>query len=637
MQTSPTTPTPQDGETLKVLTKLVDAFNQKVVDGIKGFENTLVTLDRQFAENQAKLAGIMGQTQMALVGLREETAVALPGVIALGGELTDAFEIQKGVATSLKTNTVLLGDTVVGLYAAGRAVGVSSDNMGEVVGNFQDAGIQAGLIKDRLQETVDIARSIGVNTTAVFALVQENLSKLNKYGFSGGVEGLAKMAATSASMRVNMSEIFNFAERVFTPEGAIETVATLQRMGAAVGDLADPFRLSYLASEDVGELNNQLVQMTERFTYFDEKTKEFKVFPNAKRDLREIAQAVGVNFEEMVKMSFAQQKLNEITGDFRIRGISEEDKLFIANVSQYSKEKGGFTVKIGKDEKLISELSTSDLNVMKEASKGPQTVEDIAKAQLDEMKLLRKTQEQFIISLAGPTAASKMFTDVREVLRGGIEGIQAGVTSSFGNQRQAQTDINKFVSELGGSLTDILEGNLNVTKITGILEKTFEDLSVGVDQITTSFTKVPFKEIMEKYVSSGNVIYDGALKAANGFGMLTEKVGQLTKTIGELKKPDLTVVPKSTTIGEVKKPDLTVVSNSTKVEISDVKYTGEVSVKLETPAGTTQNIAITDQMAYDLFQNPTFQKMNQMALQNAMSQSQFAALPNRAMTTSSSA
>jgi hypothetical protein len=82
MQTSPTTPTPQDGETLKVLTKLVDAFNQKVVDGIKGFENTLVTLDRQFAENQAKLAGIMGQTQMALVGLREETAVALPGVIA---------------------------------------------------------------------------------------------------------------------------------------------------------------------------------------------------------------------------------------------------------------------------------------------------------------------------------------------------------------------------------------------------------------------------------------------------------------------------------------------------------------------------------------------------------------------------
>jgi hypothetical protein len=239
--------------------------------------------------------------------------------------------------------------------------------------------------------------------------------------------------------------------------------------------------------------------------------------------------------------------------------------------------------------------------------------------------------------LAGPTAASKMFTDVREVLRGGIEGIQAGVTSSFGNQRQAQTDINKFVSELGGSLTDILEGNLDVTKITGILEKTFEDLSVGVDQITTSFTKVPFKEIMEKYVSSGNVIYDGALKAANGFGMLTEKVGQLTKTIGELKKPDLTVVPKSTTIGEVKKPDLTVVSNSTKVEISDVKYTGEVSVKLETPAGTTQNIAITDQMAYDLFQNPTFQKMNQMALQNAMSQSQFAALPNRAMTTSSSA
>ena len=259
MQATPTPPTPQDGENLKVLTKLVDAFNQKVNEGIKGFENNLVMLDRQFAENQAKLAGVMGQTQMALVGLREETAVALPAVIALGGELADAFEIQKGVATSLATNTVLLGDTVVGLYAAGRAVGVSSERMGEVVGDFQDAGIQAGLIKDRIQETVDVARSVGVNTTKVFELVQQNLSRLNEFGFSRGVEGLAKMAATSAAMRVDMREVFNFAARVFSPESAIETVATLQRMGAAVGDLADPFRLMYLASEDVGELNNQLV------------------------------------------------------------------------------------------------------------------------------------------------------------------------------------------------------------------------------------------------------------------------------------------------------------------------------------------------------------------------------------------
>jgi hypothetical protein len=35
-------------------------------------------------------------------------------------------------------------------------------------------------------------------------------------------------------------------------------------------------------------------------------------------------------------------------------------------------------------------------------------------------------------------------------------------------------------------------------------------------------------------------------------------------------------------------------------------------------------------MAYDLFQNSTFQKLNQNALQNAMSQPQYSALPNSA-------
>jgi hypothetical protein len=49
---------------------------------------------------------------------------------------------------------------------------------------------------------------------------------------------------------------------------------------------------------------------------------------------------------------------------------------------------------------------------------------------------------------------------------------------------------------------------------------------------------------------------------------------------------------------------------------------------LNTPAGATQTFTITDQMAYDLFQNPTFQKLNQSALQNAMSQPQYSALPN---------
>ena len=127
----------------------------------------------------------------------------------------------------------------------------------------------------------------------------------------------------------------------------IVSVSTFQRLGVAAGDLADPFRLMYLASEEAGELQNQVVKMTEKFTFFNEKTKQFEVFPNAKRDLREISKQTGIAYEELVKMSVGQQKLNKIRGEFKTNAMDEESKQFIANVAEYNKDKGGFSWRNG--------------------------------------------------------------------------------------------------------------------------------------------------------------------------------------------------------------------------------------------------------------------------------------------------
>ena len=126
--------------------------------------------------------------------------------------------IQKGIAESLNTNVITLGETVGDLYAAGQAVGIDSGQIGEMVKGFQDAGIQTGNIKENIQLSVDIARKVGVNTSAVFELVRNNLSNINKYGFENGVAGLAKMSAQAASLRIGMNEIFNFAEKVFNQQ-----------------------------------------------------------------------------------------------------------------------------------------------------------------------------------------------------------------------------------------------------------------------------------------------------------------------------------------------------------------------------------------------------------------------------------
>jgi hypothetical protein len=496
---------------------------------------------------------------------------------------------------------------------ASKAVGVASENVGEMAAEFENAGISTGLIRDNIQASVDVARRVGVNTTAVFDLVQNNLSRLNEFGFQNGAEGLARMAATSAGLRLNMRDIFNFAERVFDPEGAINAVAAFQRLGVAAGDLADPFRLMYLASEDVEELNRQVINMTEQFTYFDETTKEFKVFPNAKRDLREISKETGIAYEEMIKMSFGQQKLNMITKDFRIAGIDEDSKQFVANVAQFSKERGGFTVKIGKDEKLISELDSKDLDEIKKIGKEPVTLEDIARAQLTETQLLNSLINKFVTSVAAPTAASRGFTDVREVLRGTLAGLDKGVEQSLGNQRGAQDNINKFLEEMGGSISDLISGEGSFKALSNVLGGAIGDLETGLTNVGRIFTEVPYADIAQKYISSGNLVAQGATAAMTGLTTFGEKAKNFFFDETDTKKNTITTVP-----------------SATKVEFSEIKYQGNVNVTLNTPTGAPQTFSITDQMAYDLFQNSTFQKLNQNALQNAMSQPQYSALPNSA-------
>lgn len=612
MQTTPPNPPQPNPNTGGIFdtTKLLESFQRGVENSFRNLVSEVRNLDEQFAVLGTKVAGVMGQTQMAIQGLREETAIALPKVVGLGGSLTDVANIQLGVTQALQTNIVLLGEQTADLFVASKAVGVATENVGGMVAAFENAGISAGLVRDNIEGAVDAARRVGVNTTTVFNLVQQNLSRLNEFGFQDGAQGLARMAATSAGLRVDMSQIFDFAARVFNPEGAIEAVASFQRMGVAVGDLADPFRLMYLASEDVEELNRQVGKMTKEFTYFDETTKEFKVFPYAKRDLREIERETGIAYNELVKMSMGQQKLNMIAKDFRVAGIDEDSKQFIANVATFSKEKGEFIVKIGKDEKLISEINTKDIETLKE-SQQPKTLEELAAAQLTESQLLNATMQQFITSFTAPTAASRGFTDVREALRGGISGIRVGVDQSLGNQREAQQNINKFLEDFGGSLNELISGEGSFSKLSDVITGAISDLEEGAVNVTQIFGNVPYADIAKNYVSSGNLVVQGAQAAMDGLNVLGEKAKNFFFEETDLKKADITTVP-----------------SATKVEFSEIKYQGNVNVTLNTPAGTPQTFTITDQMAYDLFQNPTFQKLNQSALQNAMSQPQYSSLPN---------
>lgn len=501
------------GFTATAIKNLQKKLSQEFLTGVYSFN----TISEALLKAQADLAKSFGSTQKEIFGLRREITVAAPEVVRLGGTLKDVTDLQEGVADGLGTNTILLGETTAQLFAAGKVFEKSTTEMGKAVGDFEKIGISASVLGDKLNIAANQARRIGANTSAVYAQIAQNLDNLNKFGFQNGIEGLTRMAAKSTALRIEMREMAYFAEKVYTPEGAIETVAALQRMGAAVGDLADPFKLMYMAQEDMEGLLNSVTKMTDKFAYFDEQSKEFKIFPNAKRDLREISMALGVSQESINNIIMGQAKLQKMGGEIRLQNITEEDRLLISSLATMDKTTGKYQVKVEGQTKMVSELNSKDLEALK---REPKTLEDIAREQLTaqqklvalfssglmgvrSLELGGKFPDQFAQALDAAVSANsdavKIITNPKAI-RGGIEN----------------TDL--VLSQVVNLLSRI--GTLSANQAGNEIKKIFTQQETLFNNLLGKMEKFDFDKQFKSYVTSNNTIVNNLELGAQKFNSL---------------------------------------------------------------------------------------------------------------------
>ena len=472
----------------KGLSKTFDAF-RNVLSSLKGdISDLFLGLD----ERASEVVGILGQSRNYAEGIRQSLADAVPelATIAKDGKdfeaaLEAAANAQKEITKSLQTNLLLTSRQMIDIATVSQAYSISSQELGEFVERFVTAGQSVNNFPSALEKSANYARSMGVNVDATMDYIRKNLDDINKFGFKDGVEGLGRMSARMAAMRIDMNAVYNFADKVFDPENAISMVAGFQRMGVAVGDLADPFRLMYLASEDVEELEKQIGKAVEKFSTFDEKTKSFKIAPYAKRDLRELSQMMGYNYEDLVKISQQAERFRIVGRDLKIGGVDEETKQFLANVAQYDEKKGGFAVKLNMagETKLVSQINKEDIASIREANR-ELSPKDIARANLTAVESIRNDVRAISASVFAPIAGSRTMSSIAEALRGGAAGLREG-TFNRDNKTDAQrrmdvdagmggvtSSIEKFFKGTG-DLSDVMS---EFTKITPSLTKVLGDV-----------------------------------------------------------------------------------------------------------------------------------------------------------------
>jgi hypothetical protein len=374
-----------------------------------------------------------GETRQRIGDIKTALADATPRIDRLGGDLASAQQAISDIALGTRRNVIATTEQTEKLYAAFKVTGSEIRNL---VDGFADVGVGVGQMTKQIENSVQYIQSIGANTKQVFGVVTQNMDLLNRYQFEGGVQGLTKMAAQASMLRFDMRETFSLADNLYKPERAIEVASAFQRLGLAVGDLADPFRLMNDSINNPQGIQDSLVNVAKQFTYLDSQTKTFKITPEGVIRLKELQEQTGVSANEMMKLGLAAKE-----ADARLSAISsiglnvkEEDKQLLSNITRMG-DGGEYEISV-KDsqtgerrwEKLTSVNQQQLEATLKEQKEGPKTLEDIARSQLDYSEMV-----------AG---------DVRAIYHGFMYGFASNQT------------INKEV-EGGRRLTDAITGTLS--------------------------------------------------------------------------------------------------------------------------------------------------------------------------------
>lgn len=298
--------------------------------------------------------------------------------------------------------------------AMGTALG--KEGAAQMAASMEVFGMSIESTAKYVEDVSNMSEKMGVNSGKVLKTLSTNLRKAQTVRFKGGVEGMAKMAAQSTKIRMDMSSALDFAQSLWEPEKAIETAANLQMMGGAFAKMGDPIRLMFLGRNDPATLMNEMATAASSLskkmgdgTYAITSTMELQ-------KLKQIAADTGLEYEGLVESANTIRRQGDI-GKMLTSGVDKEGKEFIASIAEYSKEKGGFVVSVDGETKKISELGQQQVANMMSESK---TLEERAKSAQSLMTLFSNFFNSF------KNLASSFFAGMELNLRKPLEALTLG-------------------------------------------------------------------------------------------------------------------------------------------------------------------------------------------------------------------
>lgn len=300
---------------------------------------------------------------------REVLSEANPALLQLGV----SFQSLSDSAVSLVNDTgrfyTLNEKSWVRAGEVGEAYTGTMSGLVKMLPNLEKVGIGATEAMEAIARAGKSSLSLGLRAQTVTSELNTNIGRLNEFGFSKGIDGLARMVQKSVEFRMNINETFKIADKLFSPEGAIELTANLQALGGAIGDFNDPMKLMYMATNNVEGLQDALLKASSNLATYNSEQKRFEITGVNLRYAKQMAADLGIEYSELAKGAIASAERASAASDLMRAGLTLDPKQteFLTNIAKMKDGKMVIDVSGSKD---LMNIFQSDSVALENLDKG---------------------------------------------------------------------------------------------------------------------------------------------------------------------------------------------------------------------------------------------------------------------------
>ena len=355
----------------------------------------------------------LGMSGNKAVMMRDAFEKSAGYVTRLGGTIADIQDVMQGYADETGRARVMSAEMVKDITAIGKGTGLGIEQATRLGAQFELMGFDAKSTMDYVQGVIDTSERMGVNTTKVLKVVNDNFKKLNTYTFKQGVKGFAEMAMYAEKFRMDIAQALNAADVARSLEGAIDLAANLQIMG---GEFAktDPFEMLFLARNDPAKFTVKIADMTKGLVSFRrmaDGTFEKFISPADRDRIAAVAKSMGMEASELTVIAERQAEIQRMRQQMAGMGLNNREKELIEGAAIFDKRSGKFQVELGETMLNISELTETQANsfvkeqvMLEERAKQAMTFDDTFKATIETLKAallpMLKSVNKMLIPLA---------------------------------------------------------------------------------------------------------------------------------------------------------------------------------------------------------------------------------------------